>query len=304
MNESPASAAASPSRAPRLGRPRAARRATQGPSPFVKWAGGKGRLLAQLTPLLPPGVDRMRHVEPFVGGGALFFARRPERALLCDVNASLIGTYVAVRDAPHAVLAALERLADAHDEATYYAVRDRYNDRAQAPAYDGSPSPAAMFIYLNKTCFNGLHRVNSRGEFNVPVGRYDNPRIVDTDGLLAASHALAGADLEHCSFDAMVERARPGDFVYFDPPYAPVSETASFTSYASGGFGFDAQVLLRDVFAELDRRRCKLMLSNSDVPAIRALYEGFRIHEVQAPRAINANVRRRGPVRELVICNY
>jgi DNA adenine methylase len=161
-----------------------------------------------------------------------------------------------------------------------------------------------MFIYLNKTCFNGLHRVNRKGEFNVPVGSYKNPKILNEEGLYAASHALQNANLRCTGFESLLENAKPGDFVYFDPPYEPVSETASFTSYAQGGFSREDQIRLRDVYRALDRRGCKLMLSNSDVPFIRELYQHFRIDTVAAPRAINCNARKRGKVSEVVVRNY
>ena len=277
------------------------------PRPFVKWAGGKGRLLPQLVPLLPPGAHLMRHVEPFVGGGAFFFARQPPRALLADVNEALVRTYEAIRDDVDRVIAALGVLAEAHraggdDEAKahFYRQRDRYNEKGpRAPA-----EHAALFIYLNKTCFNGLHRVNRRGAFNVPFGRYANPTICDARTLRAASRALRRATLRTQPFEALVAAARPGDFVYFDPPYEPVSETARFTSYARQGFDRDDQKTLRDVFAELDRRGCKLMLSNSDVPFIRDLYGRWRIDTVAAARAINCDARGRGKVSEVVVRNY
>ncbi len=279
---------------------RGAREEVRRPSPFVKWVGGKGRIIPQLQPLLPAGVDRMRHVEPFVGCGALFFSRLPKRALLCDINPSLIGTYTAIRDNVHEVIGHLEELAAHHDKERYYAVRSRYN-----AMQDGAPEQrAAMFIYLNKTCFNGLHRVNRRGEFNVPCGSYKNPRILDEWGLHAASEALQKADIVHGGFEGLLKRARPGDFVYFDPPYEPVSRTANFTSYTKGGFSQEDQVRLRDVFKALHKRGCKLMLSNSDVPFIREIYEEFQIDTVAAPRAINCNGRGRGKVSEVVVRNY
>jgi DNA adenine methylase len=270
------------------------------PSPIVKWVGGKTRVLSQLTPLLPDGVELMRHVEPFVGGAALFFAQRPERALLADVNPQLIATYEAVRDDVDSLIEQLSRLSAAHGDERYYHVRHRYNHAQRLSAAER----AAMFIYLNKTCFNGLHRVNRRGEFNVPAGRYRNPRILDAELLRSASAELARAELRCTSFEALLSYAKPGDFVYFDPPYEPASRTSNFTAYAQDGFGRDDQVRLRDVFNELDRRRCKLMLSNSDVPLIRELYAKFRIDTVAAPRAINCNATRRGLVSELVVRNY
>ncbi|MEM7135401.1 MAG: DNA adenine methylase [Myxococcota bacterium] len=272
----------------------------QEPAPFVKWAGGKGRLLSQLRPLLPPGAARMRHVEPFVGGGALFFSRRPERALLTDINPALIAAYTAIRDDVQSVIHSLGLLARRHSKERYYEVRSRYNEARRL----SRPTRAAMFIYLNKTCFNGLHRVNRKGEFNVPVGSYKSPKILDEARLRAASVALEQANLQCAGFEELVESAKPGDFVYFDPPYEPVSTTSSFTSYASGGFSRNDQTRLRDVYRDLDRRGCKLMLSNSDVPFIRELYADFRIDTVAAPRAINCNARGRGKVSEIVARNY
>ncbi|MEM7434867.1 MAG: DNA adenine methylase [Myxococcota bacterium] len=274
--------------------------ALQEPAPFVKWAGGKGRLLSQLRPLLPTGAARMRHVEPFVGGGALFFSRRPTRALLTDINPALIAAYEAIRDDVEGVIQSLGLLARRHSKERYYEVRSRYNAARRL----ARPTRAAMFIYLNKTCFNGLHRVNRKGEFNVPVGSYKSPKILDEGRLRAASAALEQADLQCAGFEALIESAKPGDFVYFDPPYEPVSTTSSFTSYASGGFSRDDQTRLRDVYRELDRRGCKLMLSNSDVPFIRELYVDFRIDTVAAPRAINCNAGGRGKVSEIVARNY
>jgi DNA adenine methylase len=266
----------------------------------VKWVGGKSRILSQLTPLLPKGVELMRHVEPFVGGGALFFARRPTRALLADVNPQLCATYEAVRDQVDAVIEQLRVLSAGHNPEHYYQIRHRYNHATRLTQAER----AAMFVYLNKTCFNGLHRVNRRGEFNVPAGRYQNPRILDEGTLRAASRELSKAELRCEGFEALLSYAKPGDFVYFDPPYEPVSETANFTAYAANGFGREDQERLRDVYAELDRRRCKLMLSNSDVPFIRDLYRKFRIDLVAAPRAINCDATRRGLVSEVVVRNY
>lgn len=269
-------------------------------APFVKWVGGKGRLLSQLRPLLPRGVEQMRHVEPFVGGGALFFARRPRRALLTDINPTLVSTYTAIRDDVEGVIGRLRRLAGQHSKQRYYEVRARYNQDGRV----STSKRAAMFIYLNKTCFNGLHRVNRKGEFNVPIGSYKNPRILNEDALQAASNVLKNADLRCVSFDTLLENAKPGDFVYFDPPYEPVSATASFTSYARDGFSQEDQTRLRDVYKALDRRGCKLMLSNSDVPFIRNLYGEFNVDTVAAPRAINCDATKRGKVSEVVVRNY
>jgi DNA adenine methylase len=242
----------------------------------------------------------MRHVEPFVGGAAMFFARLPERALLCDKNAQLCATYAAVRDDVDDVIEHLKVLAKGHNPERYYQLRHRYNHATKLTQIER----AALFIYLNKTCFNGLHRVNRRGEFNVPAGRYTNPRILDEATLRAASRELKRADLRCESFETLLSLAKPGDFIYFDPPYEPVSRTSSFTAYAQDGFTRDDQARLRDVFSALDRRRCKLMLSNSDAPLIRELYQKFRIDTVAAPRAINCDAKGRGRVTEVVVRNY
>lgn len=269
------------------------------PAPFVKWAGGKGRLLTQLHRLLPDGMDSRRHLEPFVGGGALFFSLAPSRATICDVNESLINTYRVVRDQVDELIAVLTRLAKRHGKEHYYLVRTRYNRRRQGPLHR-----AAAFIYLNRTCFNGLHRVNRKGEFNVPMGRYRNPAIVDASRLRAASAVLRQTDIRVGSYEGLLDYATSGDFVYLDPPYAPVSATANFTSYTEGGFDVTEQERLREVFGRLDQRGCQVMLSNSDVSLIRQLYRDYALARVAAPRAINCRAGSRGLVSELVVRNY
>lgn len=268
--------------------------------PFLKWVGGKGKLVPQLHARLPPRMELRRHVEPFLGGGALFFSCCPPRALLSDVNADLVETYLAVRDAVDEVLIALDRLADAHCELAYYGARERYNRRE----HGNSAARAALFIYLNKTGFNGLYRVNARGQFNVPMGRYTSPSIVDPKKLRAASERLRSVELRAVSFEALVRIVGTGDFVYLDPPYEPVSRTANFTSYTAAGFTRGDHVRLSEVFRALDGRGAKLMLSSSDVPFIRELYRGYRIEHVMAARAVSSCPGSRGPVRELVIRNY
>lgn len=268
--------------------------------PFLKWAGGKRRLLGELLALLPPGVERLRYVEPFLGGGALFFRLAPARAFLADLNRDLVTTYVAVRDRVADVLEHLRRLADAHDDRAYYRARDLYNRGQHVDAAER----AACFIYLNRTCYNGLHRVNRRGQFNVPVGRYAKPAILRCDVLLAASRALRTTEIRCASFERLPDYAGPGDFVYLDPPYVPISRTASFTGYTAGSFCAQSQAALREVFGELDRRGAKVLLSNSAVPAVRELYDGFRFDEVFASRSVSCKPSARGRVRELVIRNY
>jgi DNA adenine methylase len=280
---------------PAFRRPVRALRAPEA-APFVKWVGGKGRLVEELARRAPP--TYRRYFEPFVGGGALFFRLAPASAVLSDVNADLIGCYQAVRTDVEAVIAELGRHRDAHSEDYYYAVRDGWNAGG-----GGDAARAATFIYLNKTCYNGLWRVNRSGQFNVPAGRYLHPSILDGERLRAAARALACATLQVAPFERVLDEAWRGDFVYFDPPYDPVSETAAFTSYAAGGFGAADQERLAEVFARLDERGCAVLLSNSDTPFMRRLYRRWSVDRVLAPRAVNSRADRRGAVAEIVVSN-
>jgi DNA adenine methylase len=267
--------------------------------PFVKWAGGKRQLLPELLRRVPRVFSRYH--EPFVGGGALFFALRAERpalkATLTDVNQRLIRTYLGIQRHVDEVIGLLSDYKSRHDEAFFYEVRSRDIDAAT------DVEVAAWFIYLNKTGFNGLYRVNSRNVFNVPFGRYVNPGICNGAALRACSRALRGAEIEVAAFDSVAERAREGDFVYFDPPYVPLSATSSFTSYTSGGFGAEQQTRLCEVALSLKERGVHVLLSNSAAPFIKDLYEsnGFRIEPVQATRQINSKASDRGAIAEFVI---
>ncbi len=263
-------------------------------SPFLKWAGGKGRLLAQYQPLFPQQYGR--YFEPFVGAGAVFFHLNPQEAHLSDVNGELVNAYQVIRDHAEALISTLSGYP--HDKDFFYALR------AQDPATLTSVERAARIIYMNKTCFNGLYRVNRRGQFNVPFGDYKNPRILDVAGIRAAQNVLQGVSVTHQGFDAVLTEAQSGDFVYFDPPYHPLSSTASFTSYAADDFGPEDQIRLAAVFRRLDAKGVKLMLSNSDTPFIRDLYDGFEIQQVWAPRAINRDASKRKGVNEVVVTNY
>lgn len=270
------------------------------PRPFLKWAGGKTQLLDALMTRLPPTFHAYH--EPFLGGGALFFALyragRLHDAFLSDTNAELIDTYIAIRDQVEAVIALLEGYP--HDKAFYYQLR------ARDPWHLSLPERAARMIYLNKTGYNGLYRVNRRGQFNVPFGRYKSPRYLDPDNLRAVARALQHATLRCQPFEGVLEAARPGDFVYFDPPYAPLSRTAHFTAYQAHGFDAADQARLRDVCLALTDAGVQVMVSNSDVDLIRGLYDRppFHIHRVQARRNINSKATARGKVTELIITNY
>jgi DNA adenine methylase len=265
-------------------------------APIVKWAGGKSRLLDELVARAPERYRR--YFEPFVGGAALYFRLRPRLAVLSDSNADLINMYRCVAGHVEAVIQRLARHRAAHGSDYYYGVRERWN---QPGGFEADVDRAAAFIYLNKTCYNGLWRVNSRGRFNVPLGRYDDPTIFDQLQLRAASRMLQRAELGAHHFADAVEKARAGDFVYFDPPYHPLSDTAHFTSYTSTCFGADDQRELARVARALVRRGCTVVVSNSDTAFVRELYRGFLIDVVDCARAINSKASARGPQRELII---
>jgi DNA adenine methylase len=264
------------------------------PRPFLKWAGGKGQLLEKFQPLLPTSFER--YFEPFVGGAALFFSLQPRRATLADVNDELIDCYRAVRDRVEDVIAALRN--HTYEQEHYYKVRELDPDALSLP------ERAARTIFLNRTGFNGLYRVNNSGRFNVPFGRYVNPSICNPPQLRACSAALRGVIIEVGDFESILAHAGRGDFVYLDPPYSPVSSTSNFTSYSAGGFGVRDQERLAEIFAALDARGVMVMLSNSDVAEIPPLYEGFQIDRVEALRSINSKSGARGRVGEIVIRNY
>jgi DNA adenine methylase len=257
--------------------------------PVVKWVGGKTKLLPELLARMPKTYGT--YFEPFAGGLALFFRVAPARAVLNDLNAGLVGLYrtIAANVAP--VIAALEAHKRDHSEAHYYAAREEWNSGHGSPA-----QRSALFIYLNKTCFNGLWRVNRKGEFNVPMGRYDDPRICDADGLRAAAAALATAELMHGDYRACAERAVRGDFVYFDSPYDD-----TFTAYTADSFGSAQQHELAELARTLVARGVRVMLSNSDTPFVRQLYRGFHVDRVKCARAINSNTAKRGAVDEVIV---
>ncbi len=262
--------------------------------PFLKWAGGNTQLLPQFRSFIPKSFKTYHEV--FLGGGALFFSLGPDAARLTDLNTELIDCYRAIRDDVDGVIAALRK--HRYDKDHFYQVRELAPDSLSLAAR------AARMIFLNKTAFNGLYRVNSSGRFNVPFGRHKNPLICDTENLRACSAALTHATVEVADFSAVADHAKRGDFVYFDPPYVPVSETSYFTSYAVGGFTWDDQRRLADVLRVLSKKRVKVMLSNSDAPQLRALYSEFRIEQVEATRRINSQVAGRGKITEIVVLNY
>ena len=274
------------------------------PKPFVKWVGGKRQLLSQfrLLGLYPPfGFNPLTasYFEPFVGGGAVFFDLLPERAILSDLNHELVTTYNVIKNDVEELILALKK--HQLDKEYFLSVRDY--DVAKLSDIE----IASRFIFLNRTCFNGMYRVNSKGKFNVPFGRYNNPLICDEDNLRKASDALQSVEIKKQDYKEVLKHAEKGDFVYFDPPYYPVSRTASFTSYTSQSFLEKEQTELRDTFVELASRGCYVMLSNSDTPFINDIYsniKGIKISKVSAGRAINSDASKRGKISEVVITNY
>ena len=274
------------------------------PKPFVKWVGGKRQLLKQFRDLgLYPPEDfdpiTNTYFEPFVGGGAVFFDLLPETAYLSDLNNELVVTYNVIKNDVENLIKSLKK----HQLDKEYFLKMR----AQNPEKLSDLNTASRFIYLNRTCFNGMYRVNSKGGFNVPFGKYTNPLICDENNLRKASKALKNVEIKKQDYKEVLKTAKKGDFIYFDPPYYPVSKTASFTSYTSESFLDKEQIELRDTFVELHKRGCFVMLSNSDTPFINKIYsepEGLRITKVQAGRAINSDASKRGKITEVLVTNY
>lgn len=268
---------------------------TKKPKPPIKWAGGKGQLLKQFAPHFPKKGFR-KYGEPFLGGGAVFFYLQPSEAVLIDSNFELINFFLVVRDK----LKELMKKLDKHvNEKEYF-----YKIRAINPEEINDVERASRFLFLNKTAFNGLWRVNKKGEFNVPFGKYKNPNYKGEENLSMVSEILQGKKIIHGDFEKILEYMEPGDFVYFDPPYHPISETSNFTSYTSDSFNAEDQERLAFCFRELDRIGCQIMLSNSDTEFIRDLFDGYTLVKVNARRAINCKGQKRGPISELIIKNY
>jgi DNA adenine methylase len=265
------------------------------PRPVLKWAGGKSQLAERILQLLPAKIET--YYEPFFGGGAVFFAlareHRFKRAILSDVNRELVNVYRSLRDDVDSVIGRLRRMKFSEEE--FYRVRERNPTSAV--------SKAARTIYLNKTGYNGLYRVNSSGAFNVPFGRYANPTICDEPNLRAVAAVLSDVELVVEEFEPCCKRARPGDAVYLDPPYLPLSPTASFTSYVRHPFGLAEHERLAQVFDELTQRNVRAVLSNSCTPDSKRLYRAYHIEFPMVARAINSDSKKRGKIKEILVTN-
>jgi DNA adenine methylase len=275
--------------------------------PFLKWAGGKGQLLSELSKRLP---SRFRsYYEPFVGGGALFFHLAGNGLLhheifLSDYNQELINCYRVIRDDVEALIEALQDHAPHFNDPNYF-LEIRKWDRQPGFAQRHPVAKAARTIFLNRTCYNGLYRLNNKGQFNAPFGNYKNPLICDPVNMRAVSQALHSVDLHVGDFAEVLDRAQAQDLVYFDPPYVPVSSTSSFTHYTGQTFSADDQYRLAEVFFALQERGCYVMLSNSHTSLARELYRDARLADVvHASRKINCDGKKRGNVEELIVCSY
>jgi DNA adenine methylase len=269
--------------------------------PILKWVGGKRQLLDTLIPLLPKQINT--YCEPFVGGGAMLFHLQPKIAYINDINIELMGVYQAIKNDVESLITELQNFKNEPD--FFYAVRDwdRSKEKYSELSYI---KKAARIIYLNKTCYNGLFRVNNTGEFNSPFGYYNNPNIVNAPTLRAVSTYLTSAAITLTSMDyAEILRSLPkSSFVYIDPPYDPISDTSSFTGYSKGGFTKGDQIRLREYCDKLNKNNIKFMLSNSATDFIKSQYASYNITVVQAKRYVNSDGAKRGEVDEVVVRNY
>ncbi|KKR32396.1 MAG: adenine methylase protein [Candidatus Falkowbacteria bacterium GW2011_GWF2_39_8] len=279
----------------------------ENPKPFVKWVGGKRQLLKQFRDLnlYPPegfNPKTATYFEPFVGGGAMFFDLLPKKAVLSDMNLELVTTYNIIKSNVSGLIKKLKEHQSNNSKNYFIEIR------AQILQGMSDTDVAARFIYLNRTCFNGLYRVNKSGQFNVPFGENKNPLICDEVNLRKISSSLVNTKIIHQDYKKILEKAKKGDFIYFDPPYYPVNLTSNFTNYTKEGFLENEQEELRNTFVELSKRGCFVMLSNSDTPFINTLYSNLgkkiKIHKVLATRAINSKSEGRGRINEVVVINY
>jgi len=272
--------------------------------PFLKWAGGKRQLLSVIKQLVPD--FKNRYWEPFLGGGALFFALRPERACLSDVNKELIHTYICVRDKPEELISVLRNYQRLHWEHEDKGKEKEFYNRVRVLNVErlGDVERAARFIYLNKTCWNGLYRVNKKGEFNVPMGRYRRPKICDEKNILMASKILRGKEIICADFEEVLAGASEGDFVYLDPPYFS-PKGIGFTQYNEEDFTFEDHLRLARVFRELDEKGCYVLLSNSYSEEIVLLYENYNMVSFKTSRFINSDAqKRKDNATEILVANF
>lgn len=270
--------------------------------PFLKWVGGKRQLIPEIKKLLPKGISNYPYYEPFIGGGALFFELQPKRAVINDYNEELINVYTVIRDYPNELIEDLKK----HKNTAEYFYEIRSIDRQ--PLFNNLTNieRASRIIYLNKTCYNGLYRVNNAGEFNSPFGKYKNPNIVNEFVIKAVSRYLNSAHIQilHGDYEIVLRDIPTNSFVYLDPPYHPISESSNFTGYVQGGWNKKDQLRLKCVCDDLNNRGIKFLLSNSASDFIKEIYSDYNIHIVQANRAVNSDSSKRGQINEFLINNY
>ncbi|MGE4419561.1 MAG: DNA adenine methylase [Sulfurimonas sp.] len=273
--------------------------------PFVKWVGGKRGLLSQIIPLIPKEFNN--YFEPFVGGGALFFELyslgllKDKKVYLFDINAELINAYNVVKNSPSELIKNLKEFKEKHSKEFYYETRAW--DRDESFSQRSEIERASRFIYLNKTCFNGLYRVNSKGYHNVPIGSYKTPNICDELVIYNASEALQKATILNASYKDVTLHVKKNDFVYFDPPYYPLTLTSSFTSYSEFSFLEKEQIELFEIFKTLNKKNVFVLHSNSDTDFIKNLYKDFSLKDIQANRFINSKSSGRGKISEILVHN-
>lgn len=270
--------------------------------PFTKWTGGKRQLLPIIKSLMPDNYNN--YFEPFVGGGALFFDLSPDKAVINDFNNELINCYRQIKKYPQKLIELLAKHQENNSKEYYLKLRS--TDRDNRIDKMTNVERAARIMYMLRVDFNGLYRVNSKNQFNVPYGRYKNPKIVDSDLILSISQYLNSNNIKILTgdFEKAIQDVMVGDFVYFDPPYIPLSETSAFTSYTHEGFTYEDQVRLRDCFKELDEKGAFVMLSNSSSPLVEELYKDFNIHKVEVTRTNGAKTSSRGKISEIIVTNY
>lgn len=271
-------------------------------TPFIKWVGGKRQLLPSVVEHLPGKIEEHQYVEPFVGGGAVFFHLQPKTAVINDSNEELINVYQIIKNEPESLIADLKK----HVNESEYFYNIRALDRKDTFRLLTPVQRASRIIYLNKTCFNGLYRVNNAGKFNVPFGRYKNPNIVNESTIKAVSKYLNNNNItiKNEDYEDVLKQADKNTFVYLDPPYHPISESSNFTGYVQGGWNMSDQIRLRKACDELNSKGIKFLLSNSSAPFIRDQYKNYEINTVKANRAVNSKGAERGAIDEVLIRNY
>lgn len=270
--------------------------------PFLKWVGGKRQLIPEIKKILPRGILSQSYYEPFIGGGALFFELQPRRAVINDSNEELINVYRVIKDNPTELIEDLKK----HKNTAEYFYQIRAMDRQPLFAKLNNIERASRVIYLNKTCYNGLYRVNSAGEFNSPFGKNRNPNIVNEPVIKAVSNYLNTAEIQilNNDYQLVLQNIPANSFVYLDPPYHPISDSSNFTGYVKGGWSEKDQIRLRDVCDDMNRKGIKFLLSNSASDFIKDIYSAYHIHQVRANRFVNSVSSKRGQINEFLINNY